>query len=306
MKRIVITSVLLGMLASGAVAQDDIYFVPEKKDKVPAAYRPDGDEAVRGYGGAVRDVDEYNRRGVFGGSYYTAIDGDTAATDVIDFYAADTTLVDTTLASVSADAAAGGYDYGGDEDYKYSRALSRYDDFYWYDPLYDPWAYGPYGWYGRPYGWYAGWWYDPWYAPWFYGPYRPWAWYYPTYVYVPSYRHYHGLTGTANHGRPHFGHRPVRTGYKGNRGESVRVTDRSNTFDANRRATFNAERQRTTTRRPFDSNRTRRQSVQRSPRFNNTNTFRPNRSGANFRSGGANFRSGGAVRGGGGRVGGRR
>ena len=258
------------MLAPAATAQDDMYFTPKKKDKKEAALQAEMPAAVDyAYGGQTRDVDEYNRRGVFAGSYYE-IGADSLQSDVIDFYA-DTTRVDT----------AAGYAYGGDEDYKYSRALSRYDDFYWYDPLYDPWAYswyGPYGWYGRPYGWYAGWWYDPWlYDPWFYGPYRPWGWHYPAYVYVPHYRRYRGLTGTSNHGRP--GRRPAsayrdRPGYRGtaDRQDGIRNNrvNRNNRLNINNRPNFNN-----------------RPSIQSRPSINRGNTFRGGRVGGSFRGGGS-------------------
>lgn len=197
MKNFVFISFFFGMVSTVAIAQDDIYFTPTKKDKKEAReYRP----PMR-HEGCNRDVDEYNRRGDFR-SHYDVMGPDSTAKDVIDF-----------SAGVPADSL-GRYDGGrfyDDDDYAYSRRMSRFDDYYWRDPFYwDMWYGSPYWytnayWYGSPY-WYAryGWgWYDPWYYGGWYRPYYyGWGgWGGPHYHHVAVARPGGGrYTGTNNHG----------------------------------------------------------------------------------------------------------
>lgn len=233
------------LLPVGLTAQDDLYFTPKKKtaeeknlQKVAVKAKElrstvTATEDPAYYIGSSRDVDEYNRQGKFRSSFQT-IGVDSLGNDVIEFHVGtgnypDSLAVDTTF--VFDDYAYGQaptqvYDerYAADDDYVYTRLLTRWDGFY------DPWFYGyarysPF-WHGY-YPWYSGWyggWYDPWYYgwydPWYYGWGYPWYggwhggwWGYPHYTgwwgWRPPYggSHYHdyghGL-GTINHGRPSY------------------------------------------------------------------------------------------------------
>ena len=187
MKKLIVIAMLTLVLPLNVAAQDDLYFVPTKANvkKTSENYGMPKDTY---YCGSSRDVDEYNRRLR---SSVQPIDGDSAANDVISFDAVRGEYPDS-LAALTED------------DYKYTRKMSRWDDdyrnAYWYgytdgrfdrwygwSTFYDPWYYG--SWYGGWYDpWYAGWhsyygwggwygWYDPWYYGW--GGYYP---YYPVYV----------------------------------------------------------------------------------------------------------------------------
>ena len=228
MKRIVLFSFLFGFLSSVAYAQDDMYFTPKKVDKSAESTQPEDKSAVVYYSSSSRDVDEYNRRGQYADNY-SVMGTDTLISDVI-------VLDNDTAYSVNADSDTDAYySYDPDEDYRYSRCMSRFDDFYWYNPWYYDWYwpygwYGAYGWYGSPY-WYAGLWYDPW----FYGWHRPWGWYYPSYWYGSYYRPYRGVTGTMNHGRIYGHNSGTANNFKGYRGttNSSRVNYNQNTINRN-------------------------------------------------------------------------
>lgn len=181
MKKLIVIAMLTLVLPLNVAAQDDLYFVPTKANvkKTSENYGMPKDTY---YCGSSRDVDEYNRRLR---SSVQPIDGDSAANDVISFDAVRGEYPDS-LAALTED------------DYKYTRKMSRWDDdyrnAYWYgytdgrfdrwygwSTFYDPWYYG--SWYGGWYDpWYAGWhsyygwggWYG-WYDPWYYG----WGGYYP-------------------------------------------------------------------------------------------------------------------------------
>lgn len=262
-KKIVLSVVLFCWTSSGIWAQDDMYFTPKKSDKIKVE---EESMPVSRYNYQVRDVDEYNRRGDYSGFGHD-IDLDTLYSDVV-FFDTDSILSDTIIVAESDD-----YAYTPEDDYTYSRQLSRYDDFYWYDPwLYGWYGYGPY-WYGRPY-WYAGWWYDPWY----YGWYRPWGWYYPTYWYG-YYRPYRGVTGTLNHGNLR-GHAGNSHGYRGNDRRSSNSSFRGNRYGNSDRPSTNNNRFRGN--RPNNFNR---QNSTSRPSYNNS--FGSNRSGGSFRGGGS-------------------
>ena len=182
---------------------DDMYFVPSKKktsrtqttirnDKefLDADAEMDGDAEADYHTGALRDVDDYNRRG-------KSRDGRVV-----------TRLVNDTLYVSTSDSTENAYvmqpeeeapdyvftDRYYDDDFYYTSRLSRYrgirfyDPFVWdicygwYDPWYDPW----YGWYGPYYrhGYYS--WYD-WGWGWNYRPGWGGYWYAP--VYYTDYRH---------------------------------------------------------------------------------------------------------------------
>lgn len=269
MKRNILALFLLGLVSSGAYAQDDMYFVPKKTTKVVEEVAP-----VAPFHENHMDVDDYNRRGFFGNQGY-ALNTDTTANDVIDFNASDS-LDMSGYAGVGDE-----YDenYNPEDDYVYSRRMSRFDDFYWYDPWYYSW-YGPY-WYGSPYWYaYAGW-YGPWYDPWYYGWYRPWGygWYNSWYWPVSYYRPYRGITGTSNHGSVSFGHSgSVNKNFRGYRGTNNRLNN-NRSYNSNRYNNSNNNYNR------FNGNRRNnfenRNTMSR-PSYNNSSSFGGIRGGGHF------------------------
>lgn len=279
-KKIVWGLSLFYTVLPSAKAQDDMYFTPKKVDKIENTKESN---AVRQ--ALVRDVDEYNRRNQYS-SQYQNIDLDTLYSDVI--------IVD----SVSADTIVGNvfskgdidYAYDPEDDYTYSRRLSRYDDYYWHDPWYYGWyGYGPY-WYGSPY-----WWYDSWYDPWFYGWHRPWNWYYSWHWPVVHYRPYRGITGTTNHGRPHRNNGVNNKFRKHRDAGNLIKNNRNNRKYNNNRTNYNNR---------FRGNRQNDHNWNNSPsRPIYNNSFGGNRSGGSFRRGGS---FGGNRSGGGGSFRGRR
>ena len=193
MKKLLLLTVLASALPMAMQAQDDdLYFSPKKVAQESSVE----DHTPAYYVGSNRSVDEYNRRGMFR-SKYQPIGSDSLGT--VYGILPDTTYIDTTL-----------YNKGrmqwDDDDYAYTRRMSRWDGFY--DPwFYSYWGPGRYGWYGPRYGygpWYAGWydpWYNPWYDPWYYGygygygwgwygAYSPWY-----YGYGWGYPYYYGWYG---------------------------------------------------------------------------------------------------------------
>lgn len=183
-KRDLFLTLLVALAPMGAIAQDDMYFGSDSKaqkaDKAKVeAYEQQEREFYNNYPGRVRDVDEYNRYGHLH-SYYQKIGKDSLGNDIIQFQAGDGQYPDSIIAN-----------NGNDEDYKYSRRLGRYDDFYgWYDPYFysyrNPWRWG----------WYDPWYYDYWYDPWFYDSWYGYGWGWPYYGYYgygwPYYRGYWG------------------------------------------------------------------------------------------------------------------
>lgn len=281
---------LLGLISSGAYAQDDMYFMPKKTEKVVKEVAP-----VEPYYENRMDVDDYNRRGFFGNQGY-ALSSDTTANDVINFSTSDS-LDAAGYAGVGDEYDEG---YNPEDDYVYSRRMSRFDDFYWYDPWYYGW-YGPY-WYGSPY-WYAySGWYSPWYDPWYYGWYRPWGygWYYSWYRPVSYYRPYRGITGTSNHGRVSYGYTgSANKNFRGYRGTTNRLNN-NRSYNNNRYNNSNKDYNR------FNGNRRNnfenRNTMSR-PSYNNNSSFGGIRGGGSF--GGGSF-GGSRGGGGGGHFGGRR
>lgn len=199
MKKLILLSVLFGVCSINMIAQDDVYFTPKKSEKTVkkntnTAKDNDDDKPVY-YSGSTRETDEYNHRGKFG-SHYEVIGTDSLGNDIIEFH---TSKEDSIAALVEYDK-----HYDVEEDYRYSHWLSRFDDFYWYDPWFfgpyyswhSPWWYSRWGWYDPWYYRYNGWygWYD-WYDPFYYSyygwgfyPYR-WGWSVPTVIYTsrPAY-----------------------------------------------------------------------------------------------------------------------
>ena len=167
------------------MAQDDLYFTPKKSEKAVKSTKNVmvDDNSPAYHVGTNRSADEYNRRGKFG-SYYEKIGTDSLGNDIIEFHPA---AEDSLAAYTEADKK-----YDVDEDYSYSRRMSRFDDFYWYDP----WFFGPYYSWHSPW-WYSHWgWYDPWYYGWGYNGWYGWYdWYDPYYYsfYGWRYPYYWGL-----------------------------------------------------------------------------------------------------------------
>lgn len=296
MRKWIFISVITLTVPIVSVAQDDMYFVPKKADKVKSTYENVLPRETF-YSGSDRNVDEYNRRG----TYVTEIDS--AGNDVIDF-----------------DGVSGVYPESApvydEDDYAYTRRMSRFDDYAWSDPYwagyyagryagrwYDPWYYG--GWYYDP-------WYYGWYDPWYYG-YHGWHgywWGHPHYVvsYNPrpagTFKH---ITGTGR--RPLAGYGSTNSAGNGfsNRGTGRIGSVRNKTFSASDR--FGTNRNTNTGNRTFNNNN--RNNTQRND-INTTTTTRPSSSfgsGNGFggsRSGGS-FGGGSRSSGGGGsRFGGRR
>ncbi len=290
MKKNILALFLLGLISSGAYAQDDMYFMPKKTEKVVKEVAP-----VEPYYENRMDVDDYNRRGFFGNQGY-ALSSDTTANDVINFSTSDS-LDAAGYAGVGDEYDEG---YNPEDDYVSSRRMSRFDDFYWYDPWYYGW-YGPY-WYGSPY-WYAySGWYSPWYDPWYYGWYRPWGygWYYSWYRPVSYYRPYRGITGTSNHGRVSYGYTgSANKNFRGYRGTTNRLNN-NRSYNNNRYNNSNKDYNR------FNGNRRNnfenRNTMSR-PSYNNNSSFGGIRGGGSF--GGGSF-GGSRGGGGGGHFGGRR
>ena len=164
---------------SFAQNDDDMYFVPKKKAKAVQETTTNVPTAIQSeeyYSGALRDVDEYNRRGT------------NATTDNPNYIVENQR--DTVYVVV---------DNQNDlyDDYELSARLARfhgygYPYYSWYDPwYYDPWYYDP--WYYGPrwsvgFGWYG---YHNWYDPWYFGPYYAGWGYYGGY----PYHHHHPTAG---------------------------------------------------------------------------------------------------------------
>lgn len=200
MKRLFLLLTLASAMPLAALAQDDdLYFTPSKA-------APTTNEAPAYYCGSKRSVDDYNRYGIR--SMYQKIGRDSLGNNMVRFRPGygvlpDTTYVDTAYIGRAL----------GDNDYTYTRRMSRWDGFYdpWFYGYYGPWRWGYAGYYSPWYyynGWYDPWYYDyaGWYDPWYYGYagwYDPWyygyggwyGWGWPGGGYVYN----GGHTGTGNH-----------------------------------------------------------------------------------------------------------
>lgn len=302
MKKFIAFLLLFGLMSTVSYAQDDMYYTPKKKDKTEASVLSQSESSdaqseeiedvyvPEGSYEAVRDVDEYNRHGPFQSQYYE-ISQDSIASDVIDF-------------SLGAPSDTTGFYseeyYDPEEDYDCSRQMSRFDDFYWYDPWYTSYWYGYpyYYWYGSPY-WYAryGWWYDPWYYSWRYN-WWGYGWYGGYYHYpLVSYRPYRGFTGTRNHGFAGG----AAGDFRGRR-ETASSRSSSNLRGYRGNSRNNTDVTRNTTRENYNQNTNRFSSSQ-----NRSSFSRGSFGGSSFGgSRGGSFGGGGGSRGGGGGFGGRR
>ena len=219
MRKLILFAVLLAAMPLTSMAQDDdLYFNPKQEAKKEAALREQKAKAWAQqvarrdsiyaiyWSGSPRSVDEYNRNGRIL-SHYQGLTTDSLGNDIISFRLDKGVAPD----SIYDDAAFAQKYINQDEDFEYTRGLSRWDGYYnpWF---YDYYGVGPYYWRSAYWGWrnpwrygyYAGWydpWLDPffdpwyygyagWYDPWYYGwggYYSPWYWGGPVYSHV-SYR----------------------------------------------------------------------------------------------------------------------
>lgn len=284
-KKIVILSIVALAMSDASVAQDDMYFVPKKKDKTEQRADDYGLPSATYYSGSDRDVDEYNRHG----SYVQPIDS--AGNDVIVF---------DSIAGVYPDSVS-----ETQEDYTYTRRMSRFDDYEWLDSY---WAgyydgrWSRWGWYDP---WYYGSWYYGYYDPWYYGYYSPWyygwagwyGWYgwhghwwgHPTYV-----AYHRGPSGTLNH-ISGTGRRPL-AGYSGSNSISSGISSRDRTRSTGlRNRSFNASERfgssrNTYNRKTYSNNQSRSNSS-----YSSGSSFGGSRSGGSFsgsRSSGGGSRGG--------------
>ena len=176
MKKRFLLSLMLGAFALSGVAQDDMYFVPSKRnnERVQSVQVvPSGTY----HSGSMRSVDDYNRRWA---SSYEVLPADTS--DIVSFSAVEGVYPDSL------------------GDFALTQRMTRFDGYepslaYWegyaqgrrdYIGWHSPWYYSSY------YPWYDSWYYDRWYwDSWYWDPwyYRPWGWggyysyYYPYYGY---------------------------------------------------------------------------------------------------------------------------
>ncbi len=241
MRKSVLLTILMAAVPLVSMAQDDdLYFNPKQEAKKEAALREQRAQAYARqrarrdsiyslyWSGSNRSVDDYNRNGRIL-SQYQNISTDSLGNDIITFRLDKGVKPD----SIYDDAAfAQKYIKQDDDDFEYTRGLSRWDGYYnpwfydyygigpyywssrywgwhnpwrygyysgwydpWYDPFYDPWYYGYAGWYGG--------WYDPWYGGWG-GYYRPWYWGGPAVVHVGHGGNPRGFTGNRTWTGPHY------------------------------------------------------------------------------------------------------
>ena len=232
MKKFVLLAVLVAAMPLTTMAQDDdLYFNPKQEAKKEAALREQRAKAyarVRAvrdslyaiyWSGSPRSVDEYNRNGRIL-SHYQGITTDSLGNDIISFRLEKGVKPD----SIYDDEAFAQKFINQDEDFEYTRGLSRWDGYYnpWF---YDYYGVGPYYWRNGYWGWrnpwrygyYAGWydpWFDPFYDPWYYG-YAGWygGWYSPWYGWGGYYNPWYW--GGPMIGHVHYSGNPK--GYAGNR-----------------------------------------------------------------------------------------
>jgi hypothetical protein len=201
MKNLFFLFTLLVILPMSTQAQDDMYFVPTKKNlQKERAERYSYDDRDTYYSGSSRSVDEYNRRG----SSYQYVPSDTTMMGS-DFEL--TKKMSRWDGYTPSEAYWEGYDRGRSDEWHVSSWHSPwyYSSFYpWYDSY---WYYD--GWYRPSWTWHIGWHYDPWY-------YRHYSWgwgwggyysYHRPYHYGGGYygsgrsSYYRPSTGTQSHGR---------------------------------------------------------------------------------------------------------
>lgn len=242
MKQLFMFAVLLCAMPLSGLAQDDLYFSPKKKAQAePSTQQP------AYYAGSNRDVDEYNRRGKYW-SHTQKIGSDEQGNDIIQFQQGngvypDSVYVDTTFVEKYSGSVA-------DDDYTYSRRMSRWDGYY--DPWFYNYAYSPYYWRSAWYNpWYYGGFYDPWYCGYYgyygwYGPYAYGGWRWPGY--------YGGWGWSGYWGGTYIAHRGGNGGYAGYRswgGPSRNASGRSLGYAQNGTRSFGGRNNQRTTDRTF-------------------------------------------------------
>ena len=226
MKKIILFAAVCMMPLSMMAQDDDMYFVPSKKNVAKERARYERYNEVY-YSGSDRSVDDYNRRG----SYYEPIAGDSSMTDVINFSAVEGVYPDSTAdfqltkkmtrwdGYTPTDAYWEGYDQGRTDEWRTSTWHSP-----WYYSSYYPW-YDSY-WYWHDPWYYRSSWYYSWYDPWYYRPYHYYGgYYYGGYAYRP-YRYVGGRTGgyVGRSNRVTFGSGRSRTGFGNASASSSRTT----------------------------------------------------------------------------------
>lgn len=300
MRKCFFISVITMAVPLVSLAQDDMYFVPKKADKIKSTLEYVSPRDTY-YSGSDRNIDEYNRHGS------TVTEIDSTGNDVIDFDGLSGVYPDSVTAYQ-------------DDDYTYTRRMSRFDDYVWADSYWAGYYAGRsarWGWYDPWY--YGGWYYDPWhygwYDPWYYGYYGYHGWYghwwgHPGYVvnYNPrpagTFRH---ITGT--------GRRPL-AGLRGTTTVTGGIANRDRIRTGNlRNKTFSATDRFGVNRNTNTSNRIQNNINRNNNRRNDINTATPTRPSGSFGSGsgfggsrsGGGFGGGSRSSGGGGsRFGGRR
>lgn len=318
MKRLFLLTTIATLLATSAMAQDDLYFVPSKKVAKEAKAKRQAqenfyDQTSVYHSGSDRDVDEYNRRGTFA-SHYETVGTDSIGNDIIEFTPGTGVYPDSislsalvksdSLATQWRDVIDSKKNYKDDDEYSITLRLSRFDDFYgpywawnrfydpwFYDSFYDPWFYNPWH-----YAWYDPWYgpYDPWYwhhggwGPW--GPYRPW--------HSPVIVHVNGGAGTHNHGGNFSGRRGSSIASNNARSVSRGVQTRDHSEASTQaRGNFSGRRNGVT------QNNTQTRTYENTRNYENTSRNFTNTSRSNSSFGGGNFGGGssfgGSSRGGG-------
>lgn len=236
---LLLTAFIVAMPLGVAAQDDDLYFVPKKKAErnTPRHEMFTVDNTTAG--NQCRDIDEYNRRWRTS-DYNHSLVTDSLANDIIDFQPGDGTYGDEAAITDSTVAAHNSKRYyNADDDFEYTRRMSRFDGFdYYYNPAYFAYRYTSPYWYSWQ-GYYSPWYDDPaapwhygWGSPWYYGGFFAWGWPYYGYPYTPViYIHYGVPTGTRRHS---FG---SRTGYNqrftnaSNRTQTVRGFGNRTTID---------------------------------------------------------------------------
>ena len=341
MRKSLILSALAAMLPLTMNAQDDMYFVPTKKnvEKTKSDYGMPKDTY---YSGSKRSIDEYNRRNrtecweeqLKDGSQVTVIDslGNEIATVNVKKKKSrrDSTYLDDDYAYTRRMARWDGYEcsnayWQGYNDGRFNRWYgwsSFYDPWYyssWYG-WYDPWLYSSWygGWYGPWHGgWYGGWygWYDPWY-------YGYWGGYYPHHHVVigggGSYDMASSSFRSRGTSRQSFGSLPNGTNRLSsstsnfNRTSSRAFSSDISTRDRINNGARNAGRTTSTVNRWYDRQNTNSSfsrnstSTRSSSSFNSSRSFGGSRSSGSISGGSFGGSRGGGFSGGGARNGGRR
>ena len=225
MKKVFLFGVFSALPLMMMAQDDDMYFVPTK-DNVAKEAKTYGMPKNTYYSGSDRTVDEYNKR-----SWSSVAPIDSAGNDIIDFSAERGVYPDTI------------YGEQVNDDYRYTRRMSRFDDYYSPSAAYwegyrdgrwsSPWYYS------RWYGWYDPWYYDPWYYSSWYGP----SWYYGGWYggyYVGWYDYYRPWYYGGWYGPGYWGGGVVHTG-KGGSGRfhvNRNVSSGSRTYHNGGRATY--------------------------------------------------------------------